>query len=58
MIAPSAQAQGSCAAELTDIDHFIVLTKKNRSFDHYFVTLSGVRGFDDQAGRGADGSSI
>jgi phospholipase C len=32
---------------LRDIDHFIILTKENRSFDHYFGTLAGVRGFDD-----------
>jgi phospholipase C len=32
---------------LQDIDHFIFLMKENRSFDHYFGTLSGVRGFDD-----------
>jgi len=34
-------------AKLTDIDHVIVLMKENRSFDHYFGTLAGVRGFDD-----------
>jgi phospholipase C len=32
---------------LREIDHFIFLMKENRSFDHYFGTLSGVRGFDD-----------
>ncbi|MBV8091390.1 MAG: phospholipase [Alphaproteobacteria bacterium] len=32
---------------LHDIDHFVFLMKENRSFDHYFGTLSGVRGFDD-----------
>lgn len=35
------------AASLSDIDHIIVLMKENRSFDHYFGTLAGVRGFDD-----------
>ena len=34
-------------AKLSDIDHFIILMQENRSFDHYFGTLSGVRGFDD-----------
>ncbi|HVV10435.1 alkaline phosphatase family protein [Amycolatopsis sp.] len=29
------------------IEHVVVLTQENRSFDHYFGTLSGVRGFDD-----------
>jgi phospholipase C len=35
------------AGRLNDIDHFIFLMKENRSFDHYFGTLSGVRGYDD-----------
>ncbi|MGH7683387.1 MAG: phospholipase C, partial [Vulcanimicrobiaceae bacterium] len=34
-------------AKLTDIDHIVLLMQENRSFDHYFGTLSGVRGFDD-----------
>jgi phospholipase C len=34
-------------AKLTDIEHIVVLLQENRSFDHYFGTLSGVRGFDD-----------
>jgi phospholipase C len=32
---------------LRDIDHVVILMQENRSFDHYFGTLSGVRGFDD-----------
>jgi phospholipase C len=32
--------------------------KENRSFDHYFGTLSGVRGFDDPAATRPDGSSV
>ena len=32
---------------LADIEHFVFLMQENRSFDHYFGTLSGVRGFDD-----------
>jgi phospholipase C len=35
-------------ARLSDIDHIIILMKENRSFDHYFGTLAGVRGFDDR----------
>jgi phospholipase C len=34
-------------ASLRDIKHVVVLMQENRSFDHYFGTLSGVRGFDD-----------
>lgn len=31
--------------ELTDIEHVVILMQENRSFDHYFGTLSGVQGF-------------
>src|SRR5277367_6150330 len=34
---------------LSEIKHVVVLMQENRSFDHYFGTLAGVRGFDDQA---------
>jgi phospholipase C len=30
-----------------DVSHVIVLMQENRSFDHYFGTLRGVRGFAD-----------
>jgi len=32
---------------LDQIEHVIILMQENRSFDHYFGTLKGVRGFDD-----------
>ncbi|AVV44374.1 alkaline phosphatase family protein [Streptomyces sp. ID05-04B] len=32
---------------LADIEHVVLLMQENRSFDHYFGTLSGVRGFAD-----------
>jgi phospholipase C len=32
---------------LDDIEHVVLLMQENRSFDHYFGTLSGVRGFSD-----------
>ena len=35
------------AASLSDIKHVVILMQENRSFDHYFGTLSGVRGFSD-----------
>jgi phospholipase C len=38
---------------LKDIEHVVFLMQENRSFDHYFGTLSGVRGFGDQKGRKA-----
>ena len=30
-----------------DVEHVVILMQENRSFDHYFGTLSGVRGFSD-----------
>ncbi|GHB49575.1 phospholipase C, phosphocholine-specific [Streptomyces xanthochromogenes] len=33
---------------IEDVKHVVVLMQENRSFDHYFGTLSGVRGFDDR----------
>ncbi|WP_255948340.1 phosphocholine-specific phospholipase C [Streptomyces odontomachi] len=35
------------AGSLQDVEHIVVLTQENRSFDHYFGTLRGVRGFGD-----------
>ncbi len=32
---------------LCDVEHIVVLMQENRSFDHYFGTLRGVRGFND-----------
>src|SRR5205823_3727993 len=34
---------------LRDIEHVVLLMQENRSFDHYFGTMAGVRGFDDPA---------
>ena len=52
-------ATAAVAAKLSDIDHVIILMKENRSFDHYFGTLPGVRGFDDPAAlRRGDGRSV
>ncbi|HEY4082881.1 MAG TPA: phospholipase C, phosphocholine-specific [Burkholderiaceae bacterium] len=34
---------------LKDIKHVVMLMQENRSFDHYFGTMAGVRGFDDPA---------
>lgn len=36
---------------LSDIDHVVLLMQENRSFDHYFGTLRGVRGFGDRKAR-------
>ncbi len=32
---------------IQDIKHIVILTQENRSFDHYFGTMNGVRGFAD-----------
>jgi phospholipase C len=40
---PANNATGS----IEDIEHIIILMQENRSFDHYFGTLRGVRGFGD-----------
>jgi phospholipase C len=34
-------------APLSDIKHVVVLMQENRSFDHYFGAMPGVRGFND-----------
>jgi phospholipase C len=32
---------------LADVEHVVILMQENRSFDHYFGSLRGVRGFSD-----------
>jgi phospholipase C len=34
---------------LSDLQHIVILMQENRSFDHYFGTMPGVRGFADPA---------
>jgi len=43
----TALAAATSGGSLSDIKHFVILMQENRSFDHYFGTLSGVRGFAD-----------
>ncbi|MFT3927809.1 MAG: phospholipase C, phosphocholine-specific [Myxococcales bacterium] len=33
---------------IADVQHIVILMQENRSFDHYFGTLRGVRGFGDR----------
>jgi len=33
---------------IQDVEHVVILMQENRSFDHYFGTLAGVRGFGDR----------
>ncbi len=35
------------AGSLKDVKHVVMLMMENRSFDHYFGTMAGVRGFSD-----------
>ena len=45
---PSLTSTSSCS-KLTDIEHVVILIQENRSFDHYFGSYRGVRGFSDQS---------
>ena len=40
-------------SDLSAVQHVVFLMQENRSFDHYFGTLGGVRGFDDTENRSA-----
>ncbi|WP_404336365.1 phosphocholine-specific phospholipase C [Sphingomonas sp. MMS12-HWE2-04] len=33
---------------IRDVEHVVILTQENRSFDHYFGAMHGVRGFGDR----------
>lgn len=44
--AASLPARGRTGS-LRDVEHIVVLMQENRSFDHYFGTMNGVRGFGD-----------
>ncbi|SDO17041.1 phospholipase C [Nakamurella panacisegetis] len=35
--------------DIRDVKHVVVLMQENRSFDHYFGSLKGVRGFGDRS---------
>ena len=39
--------EGSPNPALNDIEHVVILMQENRSFDHYYGTMSSVRGFSD-----------
>ncbi|MFK4213826.1 phosphocholine-specific phospholipase C [Streptomyces sp. NPDC030920] len=40
---PAARRSGT----VQDVEHIVVLMQENRSFDHYFGSMKGVRGFGD-----------
>ncbi len=41
---PAARRSGT----IHDVEHVVILMQENRSFDHYFGTMAGVRGFGDR----------
>ena len=43
MAIPAARRTGT----IRDVEHVVILMQENRSFDHYFGCLKGVRGFSD-----------
>ena len=48
-VATASAAGQTNTGTLTDAQHIVVLMQENRSFDHYFGTLRGVRGFADRS---------
>ncbi|MFI6542289.1 phosphocholine-specific phospholipase C [Streptomyces prunicolor] len=47
---PAIAAQQAATGTISDVKHVVILMQENRSFDHYFGRLRGVRGFDDRSG--------
>jgi phospholipase C len=37
----------SSSKSILDVEHIVILMQENRSFDHYFGTMRGVRGYGD-----------
>ncbi|MFE2586141.1 phosphocholine-specific phospholipase C [Streptomyces sp. NPDC059378] len=46
----AAAAGAAATGTISDVRHVVILMQENRSFDHYFGRLRGVRGFDDRSG--------
>ena len=42
-----AMAASTASSSLSSVKHVVILMQENRSFDHYYGTLQGVRGFGD-----------
>ena len=49
-LARAAASTTPAGSDLGAIEHVVFLMQENRSFDHYFGTYPGVRGFDDRPG--------
>jgi phospholipase C len=48
-VASSPTPSPSSCSKVSDIEHVVILIQENRSFDHYFGSYRGVRGFSDQS---------
>ena len=46
---PAHHPKPSRHQDIRDVKHVVVLMQENRSFDHYFGSLKGVRGFGDRS---------
>jgi len=46
-ISGSSGGSTSTCAKLTDVQHVVILIQENRSFDHYFGSYKGARGFSE-----------
>lgn len=46
---PAAAHPGRRHGDLRDIKHVVVIMQENRSFDHYYGAMKGVRGFGDRS---------
>ncbi|KFL91860.1 Phospholipase C [Acetobacter malorum] len=54
-----AVAPNTATGTIRDVEHVVILMQENRSFDHYFGCLQGVRGYGDpRAEKQSDGKSI
>lgn len=47
---PATRADAAATGTVKDVKHVVILMQENRSFDHYFGRLKGVRGFGDRSG--------
>ncbi|RVU19945.1 phospholipase C, phosphocholine-specific [Streptomyces antnestii] len=47
---PATRASAATTGTIKDVKHVVILMQENRSFDHYFGRLKGVRGFGDRSG--------
>src|SRR5580698_1402634 len=59
LVGASGPGHAAATGTITDLKHVVILMQENRSFDHYYGTLRGVRGFADrQVLRYQDGTTI